>query len=73
MEIRLEQMQEYGENVFLDKAILMKATLHAVSLIPPQYSTTQIRFTSLAVFIRFQETGDYPKEIKGRLFLKAGC
>lgn len=68
MEITLEQMQEYGENVFLDKTILMKATLHAVSLIPPQYSTIQIRFPSLAVFIRFHETGDYPKEIKGEGF-----
>lgn len=27
MEITLEQMQKSGENVFLDEAILMKATL----------------------------------------------
>lgn len=42
MEITLEQMQEYGENVFLDKAILMKATLHAVSLIPPQIQPSKL-------------------------------
>lgn len=35
METALEQMQKNSENVFLDKAILMKATLYAVSLIPP--------------------------------------
>lgn len=67
MEITLEQMQKDGENVFLDKAILMKATLRGF-LIPPQYSTTQIRFTSLAVFTRFHKTGDYPKEIEGEGF-----
>lgn len=36
METALERMQKNSENVFLDKAILMKATLHAVSLIPPR-------------------------------------
>lgn len=61
MEIRLNRCKSMVKMSSFDKAILMKATLHASPLIPPQYSTTQIRFTSLAVFIRFQETGDYPK------------
>lgn len=52
-------MQTYDEYVFLDKAILMKEILYVVFLIPPQYLTTQIRFTSLAVFILFHKTGDY--------------
>lgn len=60
-------MQKYGENVFSDKAILMKETLWGF-LIPTQYLTTQIRFTSLAVFIRFHKTGDYTKEIKSEGF-----
>ena len=34
METTLEQMQKSNKNVFSDKAILMKATLCATSLIP---------------------------------------
>lgn len=69
MEVTLEQIQRYDENGFSDKAILMKATLYVVSLIPSQYSTTQIRFASLAVFIRFRKTGDSTKAIKREGFL----
>lgn len=67
METAREWMQKYSENVFLDKAILMKATLCSLPD-SSSCSTTQIRFNSLAVFIRFRKAGDYPKETKGEHF-----
>lgn len=60
-------MQKYGENVFSNKAILMKEILWGFP-IPTQYLTTQTRFASLAVFIRFHKTGNYTKERKGEGF-----
>lgn len=60
-------MQKYGDNVFSDKAILIKETLLGF-LIPIQYLTTQIRFASLANFIRFHKTGNCTKGRKGEGF-----